>query len=176
MGQGWPAGYWFTERRRADRGEAREPEVESGTPARHGGARYPKKGRRVLCQEPRVKYQFIEENRHDHCVMVMCRVLQVSRSGYYAWIDRPLSVTAEDNQRLVVLIRASHTASEGILRRPTFRAPPLLAESWRTGDKLSIGQKLIQVMHGRMVGQCLLESIFRVQVVGKSRANILVNL
>lgn len=46
--------------------------------------------------------------------MVMCRVLQVSRSGYYGWVDRPLSDRARDNERLLVLIRASHTASDGI--------------------------------------------------------------
>lgn len=50
--------------------------------------------------------------------MVMCRILQVSRSGYYAWIDRPLSITAQDNERLVVLIRASHVASGGIYGAP----------------------------------------------------------
>lgn len=46
--------------------------------------------------------------------MVMCRVLQVSRSGYYDWVGRPLSDRAEDNERLIVLIRASHAASGGI--------------------------------------------------------------
>jgi len=46
--------------------------------------------------------------------MVMCRVLQVSRSGYYDWVGRPLSERARDNERLLVLIRASHTASGGI--------------------------------------------------------------
>jgi len=46
--------------------------------------------------------------------MVMCRVLKVSRSGYYDWVGRPLSERARDNERLLVLIRASHTASGGI--------------------------------------------------------------
>jgi putative transposase len=46
--------------------------------------------------------------------MVMCCVLQVSRSGYCDWVVRPLSDRARNNERLVVLIRASHTASGGI--------------------------------------------------------------
>ena len=54
--------------------------------------------------------------------MVMCRVLQVSRSGYYAWIDRPVSLSAQDNERLVVLIRASHAASGGIYGSPRVTA------------------------------------------------------
>ena len=46
--------------------------------------------------------------------MVMCRVLRVSRSGYYDWVGRPLPERAQDDERLLVLIRASHTASGGI--------------------------------------------------------------
>ena len=48
----------------------------------------------------------------------MCRTLQVSRSGYYDRIDRPLSNRARDDERLLVLIRASHTASGGIYGSP----------------------------------------------------------
>ena len=35
----------------------------------------------------------------------MCRVLGVSRSGYYDWLDRPVSPQAEANQRLLAEIR-----------------------------------------------------------------------
>ena len=62
--------------------------------------------------------------------MEMCRVLQVSRSGYYAWIDRPVSLTAQDNERLVVLIRASHTASGGI-----YGSPRVTADLRETGER-----------------------------------------
>lgn len=41
----------------------------------------------------------------------MCRVLRVARSGFYAWLHKPLSDAALDNQRLLVQIHASHTAS-----------------------------------------------------------------
>lgn len=41
----------------------------------------------------------------------MCRVLQVSPSGFYAWRNRPASAHAQRDQRLRVLIRASHEAS-----------------------------------------------------------------
>lgn len=77
-----------------------------------------------------MKYEFIEANRQDHCVMVMCRVLQVSRSGYYAWIERPVSLTAQDNERLVVLIRASHAASGGI-----YGAPRVTADLREAGER-----------------------------------------
>ena len=62
--------------------------------------------------------------------MVMCRVLQVSRSGYYGWVDRPLSDRARDNERLLVLIRASHTASDGI-----YGALRVTADLRETGER-----------------------------------------
>jgi putative transposase len=43
----------------------------------------------------------------------MCRVLRVHRSGYYAWLRRPVSSQAKENRRLLALIRASHEASGG---------------------------------------------------------------
>jgi hypothetical protein len=35
----------------------------------------------------------------------MCSSQEVSRAGYYAWIDRPPSAHAVDDQRLVVMVR-----------------------------------------------------------------------
>jgi putative transposase len=43
--------------------------------------------------------------------VVMCRVLRVHRSGYYAWLRKPLSDRALEDRRLVALIRASHATS-----------------------------------------------------------------
>ena len=40
----------------------------------------------------------------------MCRVLRVSRAGYYAWKDRPESQRSRDDRRLAVLVRAAHEA------------------------------------------------------------------
>ena len=79
-----------------------------------------------------MKYRFIEAHREQFRVMVMCRVLQVSRSGYYAWIDRPLSDRAQDNERLLVLIRASHAASGGI-----YGAPRVTADLREAGEHCS---------------------------------------
>ena len=48
----------------------------------------------------------------------MCRVLDVARSGYYAWLHQPLSEHAQKNARLLRLIRASFTATHGIYGAP----------------------------------------------------------
>ena len=39
-----------------------------------------------------MRYQFIEEHRNDYPVTLLCRVMQVARSGYYAWRSEPLSL------------------------------------------------------------------------------------
>ena len=44
-------------------------------------------------------------------VQVLCRALQVSPSGFYAWCRRPESVHARDDGRLKVLVRASFEQS-----------------------------------------------------------------
>jgi putative transposase len=36
-----------------------------------------------------MKYQFIQQYKHEFPVVVMCQVLEVSESGYYAWLKRP---------------------------------------------------------------------------------------
>jgi putative transposase len=48
----------------------------------------------------------------------MCRVLRVHRSGYYAWLKKPLSDRAVEDKRLLALIRTSHDASGGAYGSP----------------------------------------------------------
>ena len=48
----------------------------------------------------------------------MCRVLCVARSGFYAWLHKPLSDRAIDDERLLDMIRASHAASGGVYGAP----------------------------------------------------------
>jgi len=48
----------------------------------------------------------------------MCRVLRVSRSGFYQWLHKPLSDRAIEDQRLLGLIRASYAASGGVYGSP----------------------------------------------------------
>jgi putative transposase len=43
----------------------------------------------------------------------MCRWLQVSRSGYYEWLNRPASATAQRRELLKVKIQALFDASDG---------------------------------------------------------------
>jgi putative transposase len=66
----------------------------------------------------RSTYEFIKTHRHKHSVEVMCRLLGVARSGYYAWLAKPMCDRAQEDARLIRLIRASFTASQGIYGAP----------------------------------------------------------
>jgi len=52
----------------------------------------------------------------------MCRVLQVSRSGYYAWRDRKPSKRALEDARLCELIQEAHERSRGTYGSPRVHA------------------------------------------------------
>lgn len=65
-----------------------------------------------------MRYQFIEDHRHDFRVKLMCRVLDVSSSGYYAWRKRPSSPREMANETLLQEIQAAHQASKGVYGSP----------------------------------------------------------
>jgi len=48
----------------------------------------------------------------------MCRVLEVSRSGYYDWVERPESLRAKRHRDLTVKIRQAHIESRRIYGAP----------------------------------------------------------
>jgi len=50
----------------------------------------------------------IRELRLAYCVALLCRVLEVTASGYYAWIKRPLTIRQREEMRLELEIRAAH--------------------------------------------------------------------
>lgn len=49
----------------------------------------------------RTIYGFIKANRGQYSVQLMCRVLEVAPSGYYAWLQQPLSNHAQADARLL---------------------------------------------------------------------------
>ncbi len=79
-------------------------------------------------------FSFIETERADHSVPLMCRVLRVSRSGYYAWRERPPSRRERANAVLGERIRRIHRDSRGTYGAPRIHAQ-LRAEGVRVGNK-----------------------------------------
>ncbi len=69
-----------------------------------------------------MRFRFIKEHRHQHRVRTMCRVLDVSCSGFYAWFKRPLSATAALDQKLRGEIEAVFTESRSTYGSPRVHA------------------------------------------------------
>ncbi len=66
----------------------------------------------------RSTYEFIKAHRRQYSVQAMCRILGVAPSGYYDWLKEPLSDRAQEDARLLRLIRASFVASKGVYGAP----------------------------------------------------------
>lgn len=74
------------------------------------------------------RYRFIHAQRQDYPIRRLCAVMGVSRSGYYAWRQRPPSARAQANAELLVAVHAAHQAS-----RDTYGSPRLYRALIRQG-------------------------------------------
>ncbi len=63
---------------------------------------------------------------------MMCRLLQVSKSGYYAWRTRPESRRAKEDRKLTRVIRRLHAESGGVYGSPKIHAD-LRDEGFKVG-------------------------------------------
>jgi putative transposase len=81
-----------------------------------------------------MSYGFIAENVAHFPVQVLCDVLGVSRSGYYAWAKRPESARSLGDTALAGAIRNAHAASRGRYGSPRVHAE-LRAQGRQVGRK-----------------------------------------
>lgn len=78
----------------------------------------------------------------------MCRVLEVSRGGYYDWLKRPESRRAREDRVLLVHIRASHKRSRG-----TYGSPRVHKDLVIKGQKASRGRVARLMRQGGIRGK-----------------------
>jgi putative transposase len=78
----------------------------------------------------------VKAHQAAHRVATVCRVLEVSPSGYYAWFRRSPSARTQANAELTVQIRAIHARSRG-----TYGAPRIHAELAAQG--IHVGRKRV---------------------------------
>ena len=81
-----------------------------------------------------MRFAFIAVHTPEFHVTTMCRVLQVSKAGYYAWVNRPPSARAMDDAQLAETIKEIHGTS-----RRTYGSPrvheELKAQGQQHGEK-----------------------------------------
>jgi putative transposase len=75
-----------------------------------------------------------------HSVTILCRCLDVARSGFYAWQGRPESRHARRDRQLRVRVRASHEASRRAYGRPRI---------WK--DLIEDGERISEKRVGRLM-------------------------
>lgn len=82
-------------------------------------------------------FGFIAAERAEYPVSLMCRVLGVSRQGYWSWSHRPPSQRALDDLRLLREIRRIHKESGS-----TYGSPRVHAQLRREG--IRVGRKRVE--------------------------------
>jgi putative transposase len=67
-------------------------------------------------------FRLIDAKKAQHPVSRLCEVLGVSRAGYYAWRDRPISARERRDNELLDAIRAIHEQSKATYGWPRVHA------------------------------------------------------
>ena len=92
-----------------------------------------------------MKFSFIAKHRSIWAISWMCEALSVSRSGLHAWLRRPPSQRARDDEGIGAKVRASFVASARTYARRVWR--DVLAKgaqkTWRRLDGQNQLPKLI---------------------------------
>jgi putative transposase len=65
-----------------------------------------------------MRFQFLDDHQQQFSITLLCRVLDVSRSGYYAWRKREPSARKMADQVLLALMRLHHKKSRGAYGSP----------------------------------------------------------
>ena len=95
-------------------------------------------------------YRFIAAERASFPVATLCRVLGVSRSGFYDWCTRPPSRRELDDRTLIVRIREIHRSSRG-----AYGAPRIAAELRGEGTRVSAKRVARLMRAARLQGKHL---------------------
>jgi putative transposase len=69
-----------------------------------------------------MKFAFIKDHKPEFPVVDMCRVLEVSRSGFYRWAKEPVGKRARRRDELGAAIARVHKANRGVYGSPRVHA------------------------------------------------------
>jgi len=111
----------------------------------------------------------MKELRLQYPVTLMCRVLSVSASGYYAWVSRPLSNRAQEDLRLEVEISAAHKKT-----RQTYGPERLQSEL--AGEGVCIGISRIKRLRKKLGIRCIQKKKFKATTDSKHKLPVAKNI
>ena len=111
----------------------------------------------------------MKELRLDYPIPLVKRVLSVSASGYYAWLDRPLSKWAREEARFEVEIKAAHKRT-----RQTYGAERLQHDLAEHG--ISVGICRIKRIRRKLGIRCKQKRKFKATTDSKHTLPIAENL
>ena len=107
-----------------------------------------------------MSFNFIRDHSGRWPVRLMCRVLEVSASGYYAWRSRPESARSVANRKLLIDVRRFHAEHHGRYGSPRVHAA-LRAEG-RTVSRGRVERLMrrhgIRALAGRRFRPCTTDS------------------
>jgi putative transposase len=89
-----------------------------------------------------MKYAAMHRHRAEYAIRMMRRILGVSRSGYYDWVDRPASARAQRHRALTEQIRYFHQAS-----RENYGAPRIRKDLVEKGE--TVGENTVALLMRR---------------------------
>lgn len=85
-----------------------------------------------------MKYQFIAEHRQQYPISTMCRVLEVSVSGFYAWQQRAPSHRSQENTRVGERIVRIYRQNRQVYGSPRIHA--VLQKEGQRGGKRRVAR------------------------------------
>ena len=77
----------------------------------------------------------MKENNHNYTITLTCRCLGLSKSGYYAWLNRVPSKRSQENEALKLKIKSIHNFSRG-----TYGLPRVYEELKKQGFEYSLSR------------------------------------
>jgi putative transposase len=81
-----------------------------------------------------MRFAFIHAEKACFPIAAMCRLFDVTRQGYYAYVTRPPSTRVRSDAELCVLIREAFEET-----RQTYGSPRVLDELRRRGTQVGNG-------------------------------------
>ena len=107
-------------------------------------------------------FEFVHAEKANHKIAVMCRVLDVSKSGYHAWVDRPPSQRSIDDTKITAAIEPVWERS-----RRTYGAPRVHVEL-RLDHDIRCGRKRV----ARLMRKAGIEGVHRRRRRGLTRRDL----